>query len=94
MHQRDLFIMWDNQIFRDYFHLHGNAAATPERYVKFMVRMKKEAQKALRTFPVLTTLTDTQRIREFRITFNNETLPRLLDKYNYATRTQSREQIR
>ena len=93
MHHRDLFIMWDNQIFRDYFHRQSSAAATPERYVNFMFRMRKEAQDALHTFPAPTSLSEPQKIIAFRSNFNNETLPRLLDKYNYATRNQPKDRI-
>ena len=92
MHKPVLFVMWDNQIFLDYFPLktHSKATATSEKYVKFMLRMKSEIQEALLTFPASEHITETQAIIEFRSHFNNETLPRILDKYNHATRNKKK----
>ena len=96
MHKPDLFVMWDKQIFLDYFppKTYSKATATSEKYVKFMLRMKREIQEALFTFPGSEYITETQAIIEFRNRFNNESLPRILDKYNYATRNKRKEEIR
>ena len=95
MHKPDLFIMWDNQIFRDYFHIKTvlKSTATSKRYLKFMLRMRDEIREAINTFASSKNITETQATIELRKYFNNETLPRILDKYNYATRGQPKQPI-
>ena len=95
MHEPDLFIMWDNQIFRDYFHIKTvlKSTATSKRYLRFMLRMRDEIREAIYTFASSENITKTQAPIELRKYFNNETLPRILDKYNYVTRRQLKQRI-
>lgn len=88
MHKPELFMMWDAQIIRDYFHIKTvlKATATLKRYSKFMLRMKHEIIEAIDTFSKYKDINKEQAIIEFRKCFKNETLPRILDKYNYVTR--------
>lgn len=95
MHKPDLFIMWDNQIFRDYFHIKTvlKSVATSKRYLKFMLRMRDEMQEAICTFASSKNIAETQATIELRKYFNEETFPRILDKYNYVTRGQLKQPI-
>ena len=95
MHKPDLFIMWDNQIFRDYFHIKTvlKSTATSKRYLKFMLRMRDEIREAIYTFASSRNITETQATTELREQLNNETLPRILDKYNYVTRGQPKQLV-
>jgi len=92
MHKPNLFVMWDKEIFLDYFpvKIYSKATATSEKYAKFLLRMKSEMQEALLTFSASENITETQVIIEFRSHFNNETLPRILDKYNHATKNKKK----
>jgi hypothetical protein len=95
MHKPDLFIMWDNQIFRDYFHIKTvlKSTATSTRYLKFMLRMRDDIREAIYTFALSKDVAETRAITKFRKNFNVETLPRILDKYNYVTRGQPKQPI-
>ncbi len=95
MHKPDLFIMWDNQIFRDYFHIKTvlKSTATAKRYSKFMLKIRNEIQEAIHTFPSLDNIPRTQALIEFRRHYNNEALLRILDKYNFVTRGQPKERL-
>jgi hypothetical protein len=95
MHKPKLFIMWDNQIFRDYFHVKTvlKSTATSKRYVKFMVRMRNEIREAIHDLASYRKITETQATIRLREYFNNESLPRILDKYNYVTRGQPKQLI-
>jgi len=95
MHRPDLFIMWDNQIFRDYFHIKTvlKSTATSKRYLKFMLRMRDEIREAVHTFASSKNINETQATIELRKHFKNETLPRILDKVNYVTRGQPKQLI-
>lgn len=88
MHNPGLFIMWDNQIFRDYFHIKtvSKLTATSKRYLKFLFLMKKEAIEAISTFNLHTIKIEEKSIDELQRSFNFEPIPRILDKYNYVTR--------
>lgn len=96
MHNRGLFIMWDNQIFRDYFHIKivNKTSATSQRYLKFLSRMRDELLDAVNSLPLSTNISKPEAITELRSHFNNETFPRILDKYNYATRGQPKLKIK
>lgn len=95
MHKPDLFIMWDNQIFRDYFHIKTvlKTTATPRRYLKFMLRMRDEMLEAISSFASLSSITETQATLELQKYFKNDTFPRILDKHNYVTRGQPKQLI-
>jgi len=95
MHKPDLFIMWDNQIFRDYFHIKTvlKSTATSKKYLKFMLRMRDEIREAICAFASSKNITETQATTELRKQFNNETFPRILDKYNYVTRGQPKQLV-
>lgn len=92
MHNTDFFIMWDNQIFRDYFHIKTvlKSTATSFRYYYFMKRMKEELLEAIQDF-------DENYSKDgligFKKKFNNESFPRILDKYNYVTRKKEKKMI-
>lgn len=95
MHKRDLFIMWDNQIFRDYFHIKtvSKITATSEKYLKFLLRMRDEILEAAHTLSPSANILEAQAIMELRNHFNNETPPRIIDKYNFATRGHPKQRI-
>jgi len=95
MHKPDLFIMWDNQIVRDYFHIKtvSKITASSKRYVKFMLRMRDELKEAIHSLASSKSITETQATTELRRYFNNDTFPRVLDKYNFVTRGQSKQLI-
>jgi len=95
MHKPELFMMWDAQIIRDYFHIKTvlKTTATPKRYLKFMLQMKHEILEAIDTFSKYKNINKKQAIIEFKKCFNNETLPRILDKYNYVTRGEYKRPI-
>jgi hypothetical protein len=92
MHKPDLFVMWDNQIFRDYFNINTvtKATATPDRYIKFLKGMKGELIEAIKDYSNLKELNEIQ-IVNFQKEFNNETLLRIVDKYNYVNRGKYRQ---
>ena len=95
MHKPELFIMWDSQIIRDYFHIKTvlKTTATSKKYSKFMLRMKNEIIEAIDTFSNYKNINNKQAIIQLRKCFNNETLPRILDKYNYETRGEYKRPI-
>ncbi len=86
MHQPSFFMMWDSQIFRDYFHIKTvlKSTATPRRYFLFLKRMKAEMTEAVNDYA----RTDRQgnALSNFRAQFNSETIARIADKFNYVTR--------
>lgn len=92
MHKPDLFVMWNKEVFLDYFpvKMYSKATATSEKYMKFLLRMKSEMQEALFSFSASTYVSEAQVIVELKRHFNNETLPRILDKYNNATRNKKK----
>jgi len=95
MHKPNLFIMWDNQIFRDYFHIYtvNKYTASSKRYIKFMLRMKDEILEAISTWNLSENLSENNIINLFKQQFNNETIPRILDKYNFVTRGKKKTNI-
>jgi hypothetical protein len=94
MHKPDLFIMWDNQIFKDYYHMNtvSKVTATSARYLRFHNRMREELLEALKDFSSLNGLSGIC-LEKFQSEFKDETIPRIIDKYNYATRGQAKRRL-
>jgi len=84
MHKPDLFIMWDKQIFIDYFNINTvlKSTATLKGISSFLKAMKAEVMEAIKNYSNIKGIKGFQ-VKDFQIEFNNETLLRIIDKYNY-----------
>ena len=81
----EMFVMWDEDIRKNYKEKNGRIGDTPEGYLEFL----NEAQNEL-----METLEDRRRItargldeieREIRRKYKNKTLARIIDEYNWIT---------
>ena len=83
----EVFVIWDGQIRKWYKEKNRLVNETPKGYLEFLKEMKKQLEEAFNDYQSKTDKSWVEIEREFRNKYNNKTLAKLVDEYNWIRST-------
>jgi len=83
----EIFVMWDNAIVQKYHKRNHHIDYSPEGYLEFLKEMQKEIIEALYEHKTETDKELDEIERELRQRFMNKTLAKIIDEYNWITKS-------